>query len=70
MKIGHKMEAVEWFVRKNPGCTKLDAGRYAWGRPGAEGNMGFLYNPVDRAIRAGLIKAEWMGNRYSLTPAD
>lgn len=66
--IGHKMKAVAEYVAANPGCTKLEAGRAVWtGHPNA--GMSYLYGPVDRAIKAGLVKAERLSNRYALTIA-
>ena len=63
---GPKMLAVECYVADHPGCTKLAAGRAAWSS-GFEGNMGYLYGPVNRAIKAGLVRAEFDGHKYSLT---
>lgn len=56
-RYGPKMLAVTGYVLANPGCTKIAAGLYAWGNKGS-GNMAFVYGPVNRAIKAGLITAE------------
>lgn len=64
--IGRKMQAVADYVRENPGCTKIDAGMAAWDS-WKSANMGYIYGPVNRAISAGLIRAEWAKNKYRLT---
>lgn len=53
-RIGPRMRAVVSYVRDNPGCTKVDAGRYA---ARSEYNMGVVYGPVNRAITARLVHA-------------
>lgn len=55
MKIGHKMLVVTSYVSDHPGCCKLDAGKYQWHN--MYGNMLYLYGPVNRAIKAGLIES-------------
>lgn len=65
MKIGHKMQRVIDFVRENPGCCKMAAGVYAW-NSWKICSMRYLYGPVNRAVKNGLIRATWIGNRYAL----
>ena len=69
MRIGPQMEYAARIVSNNPGCTmrfvaeRLHIGA-ATGRNNALG-----YNPVHRAINAGLIIAEkGKGNAYALYP--
>jgi hypothetical protein len=71
-RIGPKMRAVVDFVRRNPGCTKLAAAKWAWGLVGVRAlRMSYMYGPVDRAIAAGLIVAErTKGGAYALRVAE
>lgn len=45
-RIGPKMAAVLEYVAAHPGCTKLAAANYAWGRP--FGRQSYRYGPVNR----------------------
>lgn len=60
------MLAVAAFVAENPGCCKTEA---AHGIGQMNHNYGQGFGPVDRAIRAGLVKAVRVRvNRYALYP--
>lgn len=49
------MQAAADYVARHPGCCKLDVALGAvQNRPGSR-DMGALYDPINRAIRAGLI---------------
>ena len=62
------MLAVADYVAANPGCSKTEA---AHGIGMANHNFGQGWGPVERAIRAGLVKAVRMRvNRYALYPPD
>ena len=63
---GNKMKAAVEFVRNNPGCTKLAPAEAV----GPNGSRRYGYATVDRCIRAGLIVAERLNNRYALTVAS
>lgn len=66
MRIGPRMAEAAAFVARNPGCCILDVGR--WLNPRTIGkNNAYAYNPVHRAIKAGLIRAKRVSGRYSLT---
>lgn len=64
-RIGPKMALVAEYVSANPGCSKSDAGHWAC----APAPLMTLYGAVNRAIRAGLVKAARVGGRYYLYPA-
>lgn len=71
-RIGPKMAMAVWFVYRHAGCTKYHAAEFA--APGADlgsPGIGFGYASVNRAIAAGLLRAEHKGSRYALylTPA-
>jgi hypothetical protein len=69
MSIGPKMHAVASYVSEHPGCTKVEAGRHAWLlNHGAEivPNNDNIYNPVNRALEAGIIRAERTIRGYKL----
>jgi hypothetical protein len=58
------MEMVFEFVMNNPGCCKADA---AWAAGLSGKGRGGTWGPVERAISAGLITAEYVHrNRYRL----
>ena len=66
-RIGPQMERAVEIVRSNPGCSKLFvAARLHIGAANGTNNA-LGYEPVNRAIRAGLIVAKaGRGNSYSL----
>lgn len=47
------MRAAVWYVEHHPGCAILPVGEHL----GFTRNRGYGYDPVHRAIRAGLIVA-------------
>lgn len=64
-QIGPRMQQVADYVRNHPGCPKLWPARAVapYGR-----GLAYGYASVNRAIKAGLIKAEVLPNgRYRLT---
>jgi hypothetical protein len=62
------MLEVADYVAANPGCCKTEA---AHGIGQMNHNFGQGFGPVDRAIRAGLVKAVRVRvNRYALYPPD
>lgn len=66
MRIGPRMQEAAEFVRENPGCAKLPVAEYV----GPYGSRRYGYETVNRAIRAGLIRAErTKSGRYRLFPA-
>lgn len=71
---GSKITIIVGYVAEHPGCTKLAAGSAAWYSDHGTGirpNLDRIYNPVDRAIKSGLIRAEravGVSNRYALYP--
>lgn len=66
-RIGPQMSRAARIVAANPGCSKLyvAAQLHIACRSGCNNALG--YEPVNRAIRAGLIKAAYSAGRYSLT---
>lgn len=71
MRVGPKMRAAAAYVERNPGCSKLDVAIGAVQNVSGSRDMGALYEPVNRAIRAGLIVARGGASRarYYLYPA-
>lgn len=63
MRIGPRMLAARHFVAENPGCAILPVAVAV----GPYGSRQYGYRTVHRAIRAGLISAEWANGRYRLT---
>lgn len=61
--FGPKMQAAVSFVASNPGCAILPVAEAI----GPNGSRKYGYAAVHRAIRAGLIRAERIRGRYSLT---
>lgn len=57
------MDAAK-YVEGHPGCTKLEVQRAVYPR-----SQYYGYMAIDRAIRSGAIRAEWLGNKYALYPA-
>jgi hypothetical protein len=68
---GRQMLRAALFVASNPGCAKIDVARHISPHPIPCRNWSLGYEPVDRAIRAGLIRAErGRGNTYRLYAAE
>lgn len=66
--IGRQMRRAVEIVRNNPGCTKMFVAQRITRCPVPSSNWAYGYSPVDRAIKAGLLRAT-MGrtrNSYSL----
>lgn len=63
MRIGNKMRAVASLVAQQPGHPKMFYAK----RVGPYGSLMYGYAIVDRAIRAGLVKAEFVGGKYKLS---
>lgn len=63
------MLAAVAYVAANPGCAILPVAKalHIGARTGRNNALG--YNPVHRAIRAGLIRATRSNGRYCLTVA-
>lgn len=57
-RIGRQMAAVAAFVASNPGCVKRRAANHVNPCPYPDRAEVYGYAPVDRAIRAGLIRCE------------
>jgi len=58
---GLAMRAVAAYVRQHPGCCKYDVNQ----------NTGAAYTSIDRAVAAGMIRAERQGSyRYRLYPGQ
>lgn len=55
-RIGPQMQAAVEFVRNNPGCAILPVAKHLHVAARNGKNNAFGYNPVHRAIRAGLIR--------------
>jgi hypothetical protein len=66
-RIGPKMRQAADYVSRHPGCSKLDVARDLTNDPRANPHGHGQYDTIDKAIAAGLIVAERIGNRYSLT---
>jgi hypothetical protein len=65
-RIGPKMlQAVE-FVRENPGCAILPVAKHLHRAARNGKNNALGYNPVHRAIKAGLIRNDGSRRLYSL----
>jgi hypothetical protein len=67
--VGPKKRAVAEYVAAHPGCTKVAAGRYAWllnHGAGVVPGKDNVYNPVNRAVAAGLVRAELTTRGYKL----
>lgn len=65
-RVGKKMLQAA-YVCAHPGVSKLQVAQ----RVGPNGSTMYGYNAVDRAIRAGLIRAEkGKGNSYRLYGRD
>lgn len=68
-RIGHRMQSAVDYVAAHPGCPIIDVARAITplqDRP--YGNWAYGYNPVHRAIHAGILDAVRLASgRYSLT---
>jgi len=69
-RIGPQMSRAVAIVAANPGCSKRFVAMRISPHPIPSRNWALGYEPVNRAIRAGLIKATYSDGRYSLTVAD
>lgn len=70
-RIGSKMSLAVSVVAANPGCSIKFVAERISPCPVASRNWAYGYEPVNRAIRAGLILAgKGKGNAYSLTVAE
>jgi len=58
------------IVRNNPGCSIKFVAERISPHPTPSRNWALGYNPVHRAIDAGLIDATFAYGRYSLVAAD
>jgi hypothetical protein len=66
-RIGPQMAKAAYYVKHHPGTAILPVGEYL----GFTRNRGYGYDPVHRAIRAGLIVARaGKGNSYALYPTE
>lgn len=70
-RIGPQMARAVAIVAANPGCTKMYVAECISPCPVPCQNWALGYEPVNRAIRAGLIRAEsGKGNAYALYVED
>lgn len=67
---GRQMLRAASIVASNPGCSKIDVARRISPHPIPSKNWALGYEPVNRAIRAGLIRCERDGNAYRLYVAE
>lgn len=67
-RIGRQMARAAALVASTPGCPKISVARQISPCPVPSGNWSYGYEPINRAIRAGLIRAEWSGRAYRLYP--
>lgn len=66
-RIGRRMQDVVAVVSRNPGCPKLLPARAV----APNGSLYYGYQTVDRAIKAGLVKAEsGKGGAYALCATE
>jgi hypothetical protein len=64
------MERVARIVAGNPGCTKMYVAEIISPHPQPGRNWALGYNPINRAIKAGLITAVRTGRSYRLYEAS
>jgi hypothetical protein len=69
-RIGYQMLSAVAFVATNPGCAILPVAKHLHIGAARGTNNALGYNPVHRAIDAGLIDATVCRGRYSLTVTD
>lgn len=67
MRIGPQMSRAVAIVTANPGCNKFYVGSRLHVACRSRKNCAIGYEPVNRAIRAGLICAEYIRGHYSLS---
>ena len=68
-RIGPKMEEVQNYVHRYPGCTMLACAEWV----GPNGSRKFGYAAVHRALDAGLVRREERKDKrgcYRLYPVD
>lgn len=65
-RIGPQMQRALAYVQSHPGCAILPVAQHlhVGARTGTNNALG--YNPVHRAIKAGLIRNDGSGSKYSL----
>ena len=71
--VGPKMEHALAIIRENPGCPKIVPARAVSPLPAGQehGCWGYGYEPVNRLIRRGLVRAERTSSgAYKLYAAD
>lgn len=66
-RVGPSMQAAVTLVSQHPGCTKMFVAARISPHPQPWRNWALGYNPINRAIRAGLIIAHRTGRTYRLT---
>ena len=66
-RIGPQMARAIAIVESNPGCSKKFVAERISPHPVPARNWALGYEPVNRAIKAGLIHAVRRSNRYELT---
>ena len=69
-RIGPRMLEAVYFVAGHPGCAIRPCADAISPCPVPSRNNAYGYNPVHRAIDAGLISATYSRGRYSLTLTD
>lgn len=67
MKIGHRMQQAIEYVKTHPNCCKKHVAEWITPCRRPEQNWAYGYNPVNRAIAAGLINCEWKNGKSLLT---
>lgn len=65
VRVGRQMRRAIEYVQQHPGCTKLAVAEEL-----SPHHPTYGYEPVNRAIEAGLIRAEHRVNHYALYPVD
>lgn len=65
-RIGPSMQAAVWHVQHNPGCTKMFVATRISPHPQPSRNWALGYDPINRAIRAGLLRAKRGARGYAL----
>ena len=71
IRIGEQMERATAIVRDNPGCSKKFIAELISPHPMPEKNWALGYEPVNRAISAGMIDAEITASgTYRLTVSE
>lgn len=70
MTIGPKMQLAVEIVRENPGCSKKFVAEIISPHPHPHKNWALGYDPVNRAIKRGLIKVFRYTHAYALYAVD